>query len=63
MRPARTVCAGGLDTRYFMGAGIQSATYGPGPLDLAHQVDEYVSIDDVVKVSEVLVRLAEKLLS
>lgn len=63
VRPSRTVCAGGLDTRYFMGAGVQAATYGPGPLDLAHQVDEYVRIDDVVKVSEILVRLAGKLLS
>lgn len=63
VRPSRTVCAGGLDTRYFMAAGAQAATYGPGPLDLAHQVDEYVNIDDVVNVSRVLVRLAKKLLS
>ena len=36
--------------------------YGPGILDLAHQPDEYVVIDDMVKSSQVMALATLKLL-
>ncbi len=51
--PRRTVCIGGLDARFFVKAGIPTATYGPGPMYTAHTPDEYVYIDQVVAVSKV----------
>lgn len=38
-------------------AGVQNCVaYGPGMLDLAHQPDEYCSIDDLVQCTKVLAR-------
>ncbi len=62
VKPRRTVCIGGLDTRYFQERGIEAATYGPGEGRVAHMADEYVEIDNVVKVAKVYVRLVERLL-
>ncbi len=56
--PCKYVCIGGLDTRYFLERGIQAVTYGPGPGKVAHMADEYVELEQVVKVSEVLKDLA-----
>lgn len=36
--------------------------YGPGILDLAHQPDEYVGIDDLVASAQVMARAAHALL-
>lgn len=37
--------------------------YGPGILELAHQPDEYVAIDDLVAAAKVLARAAQSLLT
>jgi succinyl-diaminopimelate desuccinylase len=37
--------------------------YGPGILDLAHQPDEYVGIDDLVASAKVMARSAQRLLT
>ena len=45
-------------------AGIHECiAYGPGRLVLAHQPDEYVAIDDLVKAAKVMALLAMRLLS
>ncbi len=62
VEPRRTVCIGGLDTRYFQERGIEAATYGPGEGSVAHMADEYIEIENVVKVAKVYVVLASKLL-
>ncbi len=56
------VCTGGLDMRYFVDAGIETVTYGPGIEGVAHVANEYVEIDELVKAAKVYVRLAERLL-
>ncbi len=63
VEPRRTVCIGGLDTRYFQERGIEAATYGPGESRVAHTADEYVEVKNVVDVAKVYVVLAAKLLS
>ncbi len=58
----KVVCTGGLDTRYYQVKGCQAVTYGPGDVSCAHQADEYVSINDVLSVAKVYLKLVSKLL-
>jgi len=51
----KVVCSGGLDTRYYQAKGIQAVTYGPGEIELAHQADEYVELDEVVEIAKIYV--------
>ena len=44
-------------------AGIPIVTYGPGGKWIAHQVDEYVEVEDVVRAAEVYVEAARRFLS
>lgn len=44
-------------------AGIPVVVYGPGGKWIAHQVDEFVEIDDIVRKAEVYVRAARLFLS
>lgn len=60
-KPRRTVCVGGLDARFFVKAGIPTATYGPGPMGLAHAPDEYVEVRQVVNVAQAYFNLLKKL--
>ncbi len=62
LEPARTICIGGLDTRYFQERGIPAVTYGPGGLGVAHQPDEYVPVEELEKAARVYAALAEDLL-
>ncbi len=53
-RPAKlTMCIGGLDMRYFVKKGVETVTYGPGEVSVAHMADEYVRIDSLIAVSKV----------
>jgi succinyl-diaminopimelate desuccinylase len=63
VEPARTICIGGLDTRYYQERGIAALTYGPGALDVAHMPDEYAPISELVNVAKVYGVLAKTLLS
>ena len=38
-------------------------TYGPGGKWIAHQIDEYVEIDEVVRAAEVYAEAARRFLS
>ncbi|MGH7760664.1 MAG: M20 family metallopeptidase [Candidatus Dormibacteraceae bacterium] len=44
-------------------AGIPIVTYGPGGKWIAHQVDEYVEVEEVVRAAEVYVEAARRFLS
>lgn len=59
LEPLRTICTGGLDTRYFQQRGIPAVTYGPGAPGAAHKPDEYVPLEELenaVKVYRALIR-------
>ncbi len=53
----KTICVGGLDLRYYAYKGIQVATYGPGNLEMAHRVNEYIEIKNLHRVIDVYVEL------
>ncbi len=61
-RARRTVCIGGLDTRYFQKMGIPAVTYGPGEPSVAHLADEYIPIDHYEVVAKVYGRAINRLL-
>jgi succinyl-diaminopimelate desuccinylase len=44
-------------------AGVPIVTYGPGGKWIAHQVDEHVELDEVVRAAEVYVEAARRFLS
>jgi succinyl-diaminopimelate desuccinylase len=44
-------------------AGLPIVTYGPGDKWIAHQVDEHVELEDLVKAAEVYVEAARLFLS
>jgi succinyl-diaminopimelate desuccinylase len=60
---ARIVLGPGyMDLRYLIReAGIPSVSYGPGILRLAHQPDEYVLVDDLVKCTQVMALAVSRL--
>lgn len=62
LRPRKIVCLGGLDMHYYTEKSIETIAYGPGPSENAHTVNEYVDIDEVVKVARVYVLALSKLL-
>ena len=62
VEPMRTICIGGLDTRYFQERGVAAATYGPGGIAVAHMPDEYVPISELVNAARVYAALAERML-
>ncbi|MCS7099685.1 MAG: M20 family metallopeptidase [Sulfolobales archaeon] len=61
--PRTTVCLGGLDMRYYTQAGIQTVTYGPGLLGVAHIADEYLPLDEFEKMTKIYYLLMEKYLT
>ncbi|MGY0288872.1 MAG: M20 family metallopeptidase [Candidatus Methanodesulfokora washburnensis] len=62
IKPRRTVCMGGLDTRFFQKKGIQAITYGPGVQEVAHMANEYVRIDDVLLMAKIYCRMVSGLM-
>lgn len=62
IKPRRTVCMGGLDTRFFQRKGIQAITYGPGISEVAHMADEYVRVDDILSMAKIYCRMASNLI-
>jgi succinyl-diaminopimelate desuccinylase len=64
-RPAQFVCSPGTyDQKHIdrIGKLKDCIAYGPGVLDLAHQPDEWVGIDDMVASAKVMARAATRLL-
>ncbi|MEM4911231.1 MAG: M20 family metallopeptidase [Metallosphaera sp.] len=62
--PPKVLSPGTDDQRFFViNAGINStAVYGPGRLELAHTVDEYIDIKDLINGTKVLAIATAKLL-
>jgi len=60
--PTTTMCIGGLDMRHFVEAGIPTVAYGPGDLSLAHTVNEYVEVQELVIAAKVYALVAMRLL-
>jgi acetylornithine deacetylase len=44
----------GTDARHYIAAGIPTVVFGPGTTDVAHQPDESVAWDDLVRGSELI---------
>ncbi len=59
--PRRTVAAFGTEAGLYQAAGIPAAVCGPGSIDVAHQPDEYVSIDQLGQCLHMMKGLGEKL--
>jgi succinyl-diaminopimelate desuccinylase len=63
-RPALGGVPGATDgTILWRDAGVPIVTYGPGGKWIAHQVDEFVELDDLVATAEVYVEAARRFLS
>ncbi len=65
-RPAKLICSPGTyDQKHVdrIGKLRDCIAYGPGILDLAHQPDEYVEIDDMVQSAKVMALSAYALLT
>ena len=65
-RPAKLICSPGTyDQKHIdrIGHLRDCIAYGPGILDLAHQPDEYVEIDDMVQSAKVMALSAYALLT
>ncbi len=63
--PEYVVSPGTYDQKHFdrIGRLHDCIAYGPGILDLAHQPDEWVGIDDMVDAAQVMALAARRLLS
>jgi len=61
-QPTFTVCSGGFETSYFVDAGVEAVTYGPGVEGCAHTADEYTTIDSLVAAAQVYALAAARLL-
>lgn len=54
---------GGTDARHYIDAGIPTVVFGPGSPKQAHQPDEYINWNDVIKSSEIIADTAESYLN
>ena len=45
---------GFIDIRYFIRKGVPSLMYGPGALEVVHQENEHISLEEVVRAVQVL---------
>ncbi len=57
-----TFFTGGNDQNFLVDAGVPTLVFGPGSLDQAHTVDEYVKIEDMEESTEFFYQLAKDLL-
>lgn len=58
----RTVAAFSTEAGLYQAAGISAAVCGPGSIDVAHQADEYVSLDQLEQCLSMMKGLGELLL-
>lgn len=57
-----TYFTGGNDQNFLVDAGVPTLVFGPGSLDQAHTVDEYVSIKEMEESTEFFYQLAKEIL-
>ncbi len=60
--PALKGLGGACDMVHLVNAGVQTVVFGPGNPTLAHQVDEFIEVDELVKCSQVYLLVALRLL-
>lgn len=60
--PRTTVASFGTEAGVYQAAGISAAVCGPGSIDVAHQADEHVSIEQLELCLDMMKGLGEKLL-
>ena len=65
VEPQFVVSPGTYDQKHIdrIGRLEDCIAYGPGILDLAHQVDEYVVIDDMVDAAKVMALASHRLIT
>lgn len=59
--PRRTTAAFGTEAGIYQAAGIPAAVCGPGSIDVAHQPDEHVSIEQLEQCLQMMKGLGEEL--
>jgi len=52
--PPLRMLPGFFDVRYFIRKGVPSLMYGPGALEVVHQENEHISLEEVIKAVQVL---------
>ena len=55
--------AGGCDLVHFRSLGAAGVVLGPGSLNVAHQPDEFVPIDELMRASQIYLDVAKRLLT
>lgn len=61
-KPKPVICIGGLDLHYYTEQGIDAIAYGPGPDEMAHSANEYVSINEIEITAKVYLELLKSML-
>lgn len=62
VQPSFTVCTGGFETSYFVDAGVEAITFGPGVEGCAHTADEHTTVKSLVTAAQVYALTAARLL-
>lgn len=60
-KPRRTTAAFGTEAGLYQSSGIPAAVCGPGSIDVAHQPDEHISLDQLEQCLTMMKRLGESL--
>ncbi len=60
-KPRKTICVGGLDLRYYTNKGIQATSYGPGEPNMAHKINEYITVESIRKAIDIYVDVIDLL--
>ena len=50
----------GTDAAVFSSVGVPSVVFGPGSIDQAHTVDEWLALDQLTQASEILYQFARR---
>jgi len=61
--PPLRMLPGFIDIRYFVSKGVPSLMYGPGALEVVHQENEHISLEEVIRAVQVLALTAVHFLS
>lgn len=59
--PRKTICVGGLDMKYYVWKNIEAVAYGPGSVDQAHRVNEYIEIANLYAAINIYIDLVRRL--
>lgn len=62
-RPRFEMCPGLLEIRFYAGLGQPAYAYGPGSLEVAHQANEFVNLDELNRTALVYALTASRHLS